>query len=76
MIYDLAYKAQKESLKMRKGGKINFGIIELMIPIVTTQIIEQRNDISVLDKVEKILKIPKMSKLHIELLKNYMIMVL
>lgn len=56
LIYDLAYKAQKESLKMRKGGKINFGIIELMIPIVTTQIIEQRNDINILDKVEKILK--------------------
>ena len=56
LIYDLAYKAQKESLKMRKGGKINFGIIELMIPIVATQIIEQRTDISVLDKVEEILK--------------------
>ena len=56
LIYDLAYKAQKESSKMRKGGKINFGIIELMIPIVATQIIEQRNDISVLDKVEEILK--------------------
>ncbi len=56
LIYDLAYKAQKESLKMRKGGKINFGIIELMIPIVATQIIEQRTDISILDKVEEILK--------------------
>ena len=56
LIYDLAYKAQKESLKNRKGGKINFGIIELMIPIITTQIIEQRYDISILDKVEEILK--------------------
>jgi len=55
LIYDLAYKAQKESSKMRKGGKINFGIIELMIPIVVTQIIEQKNDISVLDKIEEIL---------------------
>ncbi len=56
LIYDLAYKAQKESLKNRKGGKINFGIIELMIPIISTQIIEQKNDISILDKVEEILK--------------------
>lgn len=56
LIYDLAYKAQKESLKNRKGGKINFGIIELLIPIITTQIIEQRNDINILDKVEEILK--------------------
>lgn len=56
LIYDLAYKAQKESFKNRKGGKINFGIIELLIPIITTQIIEQRNDINVLDKVEEILK--------------------
>ncbi|MCI8466865.1 MAG: hypothetical protein HFI08_01530 [Bacilli bacterium] len=56
LIYDLAYKAQKESLKNRKGGKINFGIIELMIPIVTTQLIEQKYDISILDKVEKMLQ--------------------
>ena len=56
LIYDLAYKAQKESLKNRKGGKINFGIIELMIPIITTQIIERRNDINILDKVEEVLK--------------------
>lgn len=56
LIYDLAYKAQKESLKNRKGGKINFGIIELLIPIITTQIIKQRNDINILDKVEEILK--------------------
>lgn len=56
LIYDLACKAQKESLKNRKGGKINFGIIELLIPIITTQIIEQRNDINILDKVEEVLK--------------------
>lgn len=56
LIYDLAYKAQKESFKNRKGGKINFGIIELLIPIITAQIIEQKNDIKLLDKVEEILK--------------------
>lgn len=56
LIYDLAYKSQKESLNNRKGGKINFGIIELLIPIVSTQIIMQKFDINVLDVVEKILK--------------------
>lgn len=52
----MAYEAQKESLKNRKGGKINFGIIELLIPIVTTQMIYQSSDISILNKVEEILK--------------------
>lgn len=56
LIYDLAYKAQKESFSNRKGGKINFGIIELLIPIVSTQIITQKFDISVLDEVENLLK--------------------
>lgn len=56
LIYDLAYAAQKLSLENRFGGKINFGIIELLIPIVATQIIFQDFDITVLDRVEKILK--------------------
>lgn len=56
LIYDLAYKAQKESFNNRTGGKINFGIIELLIPIVSTQIITQRFDIDVLEKVENVLK--------------------
>ncbi len=56
VIYDLAYKAQKESLKNRKGGKINFGIIELFIPIITAQLVFGKMDITVLDYVEQILK--------------------
>lgn len=56
LLYDLAYKAQLEGHKNRDGGNINFGIIELLIPIVATQIIYDRYDISVLDKVEVILK--------------------
>ena len=56
LIYDLAYKAQNLSLKNRFGGKVNFGIIELLIPIVATQIIYQDFDITVLDKVENVLK--------------------
>ena len=56
LIYELAYEAQLNSLKNRNGGKINFGIIELLIPIITAQIVYQDNDITVLDKVEDILK--------------------
>jgi len=56
LIYDLAYEAQLNSFKNRNGGKINFGIIELLIPIVTAQIVYQNNDITVLDQVENILK--------------------
>lgn len=56
LIYDLAYEAQLESFKNRNGGKINFGIIELLIPIVATQIIYQNNDISILEQVEDVLK--------------------
>lgn len=56
LIYDLSYKAQKESFKNRNGGKINFGIIELLIPIVSAQVIMQKFDINILDDVEKILK--------------------
>lgn len=56
LIYDLAYKAQKESFSNRNGGKINFGIIELLIPIVSTQMITKRVDINMLDEVENILK--------------------
>lgn len=56
LLYDLAYKAQLEGHKNRNGGKINFGIIELLIPIIATQIIYDNYDISVLDRVEAILK--------------------
>ena len=56
LIYDLAYKAQRKSFSNRRGGKINFGIIELLIPIVSTQIITQKFDINVLDEVENLLK--------------------
>src|SRR3989338_3549178 len=37
LIYDLALRAQKESVKNRGGGRINQGIIELLIPIVSSQ---------------------------------------
>ncbi len=57
VIYDLAYKAQQLSFKNRNGGKINFGIIELLIPIIATQVIKNNYDgINVLNQVEDILK--------------------
>lgn len=56
LLYDLAYKAPKRSFDNRNGGKINFGIIELLIPIVSTQIITHKFDINVLDEVENLLK--------------------
>lgn len=36
IIYDLAFKAQRDSLKNRAGGRVNQGIIELLIPIVAS----------------------------------------
>lgn len=39
LIYDLAYKAQADCKKNRGGGRINQGIIEMLIPIVTAQMI-------------------------------------
>lgn len=36
-LYELAILAQKESLKNRSGGRINQGIIELLLPIVAAQ---------------------------------------
>lgn len=56
LIYDIAYIAQQESLKNRNGGKINFGIIELFVPIITTQVLFNDNSINVLDRVEDVLK--------------------
>lgn len=37
VIYDLALKAQKDSLKNRSGGRVNQGIIEILLPLVASQ---------------------------------------
>lgn len=37
IIYDVALRAQKESFRNRAGGRINHGIIELLLPIVASQ---------------------------------------
>jgi len=39
LIYDLAYKAQLDCIKNRSGGRVNQGIIELLVPIVTAQLL-------------------------------------
>jgi len=39
IIYDLAYKAQADCKKNRAGGRVNQGIIEMLIPIVTAQML-------------------------------------
>lgn len=39
-IFDLAYQAQKESARSRLGGKVNYGQIQLLIPLVTAQVLE------------------------------------
>ncbi len=43
IIYDLAQKAQADCKKNRAGGRINQGIIEMLTPIVTAQMILDPN---------------------------------
>ncbi len=38
-IYDLAFEAQRESTRNRLGGKVNYGPILLLIPLVTAQLL-------------------------------------
>jgi len=39
LIYDAAYKAQADCKKNRAGGRVNQGIIEMLVPIVTAQVL-------------------------------------
>lgn len=39
-IYDLAYEAQSASVRNRYGGKVNFGQISLLVPLVTAQVLD------------------------------------
>jgi hypothetical protein len=39
-IYDLAYEAQRESTRNRLGGKVNYGPILLLVPLITAQILD------------------------------------
>ncbi len=37
LIYDTAYRAQEECKRNRCGGRVNQGIIEMLVPIITSQ---------------------------------------
>jgi hypothetical protein len=39
-IFDLAYEAQRESTRSRLGGKVNYGPIHMLIPLVTAQMLD------------------------------------
>jgi ATP:dephospho-CoA triphosphoribosyl transferase len=39
-IFDVAYEAQSASVRNRYGGKINFGQISMLVPLVTAQILD------------------------------------
>lgn len=60
MIYQYALQSQKESKRNRRGGRVNQGIIELLLPIVTAQHVydlERRLTVTdILDKTAEVLK--------------------
>jgi len=39
-IYDLAYEAQRESTRNRLGGKVNYGPILMLVPLITAQLLD------------------------------------
>jgi len=43
LLYDLGYSAQLNSKRNRAGGRINHGIIELLVPIVSSQMMTNRD---------------------------------
>ncbi len=53
LIYDLAYRAQADCKKNRSGGRVNQGIIEMLIPIVTAQMLYDPNYQSTPDEILK-----------------------
>jgi len=54
-IFDLAYEAQRESTRNRLGGKVNYGPIHLLIPLVTAQVLDYL-ETGAFENVESILK--------------------
>lgn len=50
LLYDLAYDAQLKSFNNRGGGRINQGIIELIFPLVISQL--SYNNITVCEQIE------------------------
>jgi len=54
-IFDLAYEAQRESTRNRLGGKVNYGPIHLLIPLVTAQVLDYL-ETGAFENVESILE--------------------
>lgn len=55
--YDLCYRAQADSKKNRKGGRVNQGIIEFLFPLVLSQISNQlTNTYQIIESVPEILE--------------------
>lgn len=63
-IFDISYKAQNNSFNNRTGGKINFGIIELFVPIITAQIVYGGDGEITIDKAVDVMK--NTTKLDVE----------
>jgi hypothetical protein len=51
VIYDLALKAQKECKMNRKGWRVNQGIIEMLMPIVTSQVLYDKGYHATIDDI-------------------------
>lgn len=58
VIYDLALKAQQDSVKNRSNGRVNQGIIEILLPIVTAEQLSVVQPVStdIFDNATKVLK--------------------
>jgi len=56
LIFDVSYNAQINSFNNRNGNKINFGIIELLVPIITSQLVYGRTGLETLEKSVEIIK--------------------
>ena len=56
IIYDISYKAQNSSFNNRTGRKINFGIIELFVLIITSQLVYDYNVVETIDRATDVLK--------------------
>jgi hypothetical protein len=54
-IYDLAYEAQRESTRNRLGGKVNYGPILMLVPLITAQLLEYL-DTGAFEDIEPILE--------------------
>lgn len=42
LLYDIAYRAQLECIKNRCGGRINQGMLEMLIPIVASEVLNNK----------------------------------